>query len=906
MSFLKIDKIIYNNFRNYKGKQIFKLNDSITILYGDNGNGKSSFFDGIEWCLTGTIARFLDKRLLKEALANKNIKPGEECFIEIHFSEFFIRRSFNLNDTGFGNVDFSLFIKDEYGIYEKKASGESNVDSALRKLFEENGIKYRDIKYKVGEIINKAYILSQDQVADFVTRDKPSERYNALASIMGFERVLKIRKNLNTSLKCFNEVEENLIFERENLYEKKRKLQSNLKEINHEIFNKFKYLYNFEPKSILDVEIELKKIQKSLFDVEQQSKEIEQIKLTDVDTIKEVEVMISQKKETAFLIEKFLKEQLVEENKIEEEKKEIQQILIKLSENEKVRKNFEEVTKSISEFSKQLITLKMEDEDSKSLKEKMNQLYESNRKIEFQRKNKEEYINAKFFINEFTDRFTNKQEQLKKEQELLKKILTQKLLAEEDLFKVDEESSLNNLIKSIEGIYNYVEENNVINLCPVCSSNVNNDLELRISNNLNQIINETKEKKDIVVQKIKEKEEIEIKETVQKNLIQSIEFDIKKLETKYKVSSQTVLFIEENKLFSEYFTINENELLSIESSNIQKLNLYEKAREIHEKIKNLKEKLNTIYIDQNLISVDLQMLKSKLITLEEQLRVIKDLILEKEREISDFKTQIFKIEEVKNQFTKYFSKYNVNSISAVKITLKNKCQELEETLEILKNLLPMIENVHFNESINGEILRINEEVSDISKKTKRIEGKTRIIQNILLNLDNEYGDEATNFLNTNRSTIQTYYRYLNPTPSQFNNLFFEVINNEELYIKIMEDIKHSEGESQYFVDANMVLSSGQLNVLALAIFIATNEAQNCSYFDFIAIDDPIQNMDDINRFSICDVLSQLNRQLLFSTHDQEFLNLFLKKNEHQIDKVTLYMLNADENQYMLLPLNETK
>lgn len=900
---MKIDKIIYNNFRNYKGEQIFKLNNYITILYGDNGNGKSSFFDGIEWCLTGTIARFLDKRVRKEALANKNIKSGEECFVEIHFPTFFIRRAFGLNDTGFGNIDFSLFIKNEYGIYEKKANGESNVDLALRKIFEENGVKYRDVKYKVGEIINKAYILSQDQVADFVTRDKPSERYNALASIMGFEKVLKIRKNLNTSLKCFNETEENLVLEWENSHEKKRKLQSNLKEINHEVFNKFKYLYNFEPESSSDVERELKKIQSSLFDIEQQSKEIEQFNLIDADTVEEVEVIIGQKKEAVVLIEKSLKEQLVEENKLEEEKKEIQQTLIKLSENDKVRKNFEEVTKSISEFSNQLIALKMENEDSQSLKEYMNHLYKNNRKIEFQKKNKEEYTNAKSFINEFADIFTNKQEQLKTEQEILKRILNQKILAEEDLLKVDGDSSLNNLIKSIENIYNYVEKNNINDLCPVCSSNVNNDLGLRISNNLNQIINETKEKKDIVVQKLKEKEEIEIKETVQKNLIQSLEFDIKKLETKYKVSKQTIVFIEENELFSEYFTISEKELSSIESSNIQKLNLYQTARELHEKIKNLKEKLNTIYIDQNLISVDFQVLKSKLTTLEEQSKVIKGLILEKEREISDFKTQIYKMEEFKNQFIKYFSKYNVNSISVVKITLKKKCQELETTLELLKSLLPIIENKHFNQGINGEIVRIDEEINNVNKKLKKVAEKSGIIRNILLKLDSEYGEEATNFLNTNRSTIQTYYRYLNPTPAQFNNLFFEVINNEELYIKIMENIKHNEEEFQYFADANMVLSSGQLNVLALAIFIATNEAQNCSYFDFIAIDDPIQNMDDINRFSICDVLSQLNRQLLFSTHDQEFLNLFLKKNEYQIDKVTLYMLNADENQYMPLSLN---
>lgn len=67
-------------------------------------------------------------------------------------------------------------------------------------------------------------------------------------------------------------------------------------------------------------------------------------------------------------------------------------------------------------------------------------------------------------------------------------------------------------------------------------------------------------------------------------------------------------------------------------------------------------------------------------------------------------------------------------------------------------------------------------------------------------------------------------------------------------------MKNDIENSSYCAEANIVLS----NVLALYIFIATNEAQDNSYLDFIAIDDSIQNMDNVNRFSICDVLSQLN------------------------------------------------
>ncbi len=147
-----------------------------------------------------------------------------------------------------------------------------------------------------------------------------------------------------------------------------------------------------------------------------------------------------------------------------------------------------------------------------------------------------------------------------------------------------------------------------------------------------------------------------------------------------------------------------------------------------------------------------------------------------------------------------------------------------------------------------------------------------------------------------------FYRYLNPVPSKFNQLKFEVIDDERLYIKV-SDLSYSKNQKNEFIeDASMILSSGQLNVLALAIFIATNKAQRSTDFDFIAIDDPIQNMDDVNRFSICDVLSNLDRQLIFSTHDQDFLNLFIKKNEYQTQDLSLFILDAEKNEYKSLVL----
>ncbi|MGW5952465.1 AAA family ATPase [Bacillus mycoides] len=899
---MKIDKIIFNNFRNYQGKQIFELNKYITVLYGDNGNGKSSFFDGIEWCLTGVIARFSDKKPPKEALANKNINVKEECFVEIYFSSYCIKRSFARSDNGFSNVDISLFSLGDSGSFRKIANGEDNVDLALRRIFEKEGIKYRDIKYKVGEIINKAYILSQDQVADFVTRDKPNERYSALASIMGFERVLKLRKNLSNTIKCFKESLEALKSDKSNLIEKEKELNRELKQINYEIIEKFKSIYNFEPENSTDIEMELKKLQSELFTIEQQYKDIEQLNFIKVDNIKEVNIILNKKNEQVLSIEKSLKECLIEENQLNQEILKIKKAVSRLSENEKINSDFLEINKRLVELSNELNNLNINEKNLQNLKEAIRGLHRKSRIIEFAKQNREEYDNAKLFLKEFDRLIVNKRNILHEQQGVLETLSQNKQLIENDLLKVDENSSLNSLIKSIEDIYYYVNQNDVNDVCPVCLSNVDNNLKTKISINLNELVEEAGNKKDIVVRKIKSKEEIEIKEAQQKNSIQSLEYEIKSLEIQNKVSRETVEYIEGSDLFSNYLTLTKENFAHAEIYSIQQLNNYQAALKICEQIQSYEEKLKNLHLDKNLLGIDAQALNSKVNVLEDKLTALRKLILEKEQEISVLNSEIFKIKNLKTEFETYFTNYSVSSIFEVRNVLDGQRIKFQDSLNLLKSLLPIIEDRHYNQGINNEILKVTRELETLSGKITNVLEKTKVIEDILSKLDSEYGEEATDFLNSNRSTIQTYYRYLNPTPSQFNNLYFEVDNNEELYIKIAEDRKKNDENSSYYADANMILSSGQLNVLALSIFIATNEAQSCSYFDFIAIDDPIQNMDDINRFSICDVLSQLNRQLIFSTHDQEFLNLFLKKNEYQIDKVTLYTLNSDDNQYLPLTL----
>lgn len=83
---------------------------------------------------------------------------------------------------------------------------------------------------------------------------------------------------------------------------------------------------------------------------------------------------------------------------------------------------------------------------------------------------------------------------------------------------------------------------------------------------------------------------------------------------------------------------------------------------------------------------------------------------------------------------------------------------------------------------------------------------------------------------------------------------------------------------------NLYFSTAQLNILSLSIFLA--KALNAkddegNQIDCIFIDDPIQSMDSINILSTIDLLRSLvinnGKQVILSTHDENFHNLLKKK-----------------------------
>lgn len=62
---MNIKEVTIENFRSYYGKNIIKFKDGLVLFVGDNGDGKTTFFEALEW-LFDTSKAAIDSRLISE------------------------------------------------------------------------------------------------------------------------------------------------------------------------------------------------------------------------------------------------------------------------------------------------------------------------------------------------------------------------------------------------------------------------------------------------------------------------------------------------------------------------------------------------------------------------------------------------------------------------------------------------------------------------------------------------------------------------------------------------------------------------------------------------------------------------------------------------------------------------
>jgi len=108
------------------------------------------------------------------------------------------------------------------------------------------------------------------------------------------------------------------------------------------------------------------------------------------------------------------------------------------------------------------------------------------------------------------------------------------------------------------------------------------------------------------------------------------------------------------------------------------------------------------------------------------------------------------------------------------------------------------------------------------------------------------------------------------------------------------DIKAISSEEE--LDPSLYLSAGQLNVLSLSIFLAKAFEIRSDEIDTIFMDDPIQNLSDINVLSFIDLIrtmiTKYDRQIVISSHDENFYKLMRNKMPSEAFNVCYYEIQS--------------
>ncbi|MFP3511477.1 SMC family ATPase [Peribacillus sp. SIMBA_075] len=886
-----IKEIKINNFRNYKGEVSFDLDKKITILYGDNGFGKSSFFDAIEWCLTGVINRFElndnDNEFDNMDLINEDAlkQDNATCFVTLCFGNYILKRHFSTDRGKTKNtyVELKMLSTAENGLVQT-IHGKANVESKLRTLFIPNlNDNTLDIK--------QPFILSQDQVTDFVIKDKPKQRYKALANLVGLNKIINYSDNMRLII---------------------RELNSKAKELNDTVIKTQAVIdsYSFDKKVDIEEIIAIAKdishalprqheeyqvfIDESRFNINSKiiniKKQVQMLEKYSVNETLTFGMMISSKNDlklTSYRLENHI-------TVVQDFIKRLNNKLSQLEKDEHNRKTTNILLQQQTELSKQIhykkndiielgLNLNVDLDNIDAQVEKVSSMIEScNYHISYYDEFHKVIKENKDFPLEVTEINI-----------LLSALTRSKKRKEKWISKISnwildnsENSGQIKLHELLQGINEYLVLTRENSVCPVCTTNKEGEL-IDISNSNLLVMTDILQKQTLKVKKVleiktkvenalgiiinniksAENKEENLNRTIKKNKDQLIRitnddyFNISIME-----KSKQVLLNDVIGLNKEYEILNKSKTYYIQLKELERRNL-----RLKESIKELTQLI--INNSPNVVRLYNKLFKKRVSYLDE----VQSMLLKKKMEYDDINLEINILIEhgVTNDEGPFSTKYQ---------QLKNSLGELQSKIELIDKLNSKYSDFKRSKTVEKSIQRAKIEQQVAKDKLKNINSKINLINTYINELNDKVGSEAINFLNQENSSVQQLYRYLNPMVSSKQLKF--VADEEELSIKLTS--KEENGISKE-TSAKYVLSSGQMNVLALSIFLSVNEAMD-SELDLIAIDDPIQNMDDVNQFSVCDILSNLRRQLIFSTHDLDFIKLFVKKNEHLNDVIQVYML----------------
>lgn len=282
-------------------------------------------------------------------------------------------------------------------------------------------------------------------------------------------------------------------------------------------------------------------------------------------------------------------------------------------------------------------------------------------------------------------------------------------------------------------------------------------------------------------------------------------------------------------------------------------------------------------------------LNAQLAALTKQLQKYRDSVVGKRRprvelDIANTSESIERLKERKFQFESFLTdRLGVKAAprptlgARLRRTLEKAEQQQEQKREI-SNLLKKV--ISMRKSVEPFISYWGTQ-KKLALRQKEAELKKRVGED-LTNEKDRVGSEIKGSIKAffHEDLINKFYEVIDPHPF-FKTIAFDYdfqSAKPKLDVFIAKDVN-----DQSRSVPNLFLSSAQINVMSLSIFLARSlrATSDPKSLQCIFVDDPIQSMDSINILSTIDLLRSisvnLNKQIILSTHDENFHNLLKRK-----------------------------
>ncbi|WP_454053927.1 ATP-binding protein [Clostridium sp. Marseille-Q7071] len=328
------------------------------------------------------------------------------------------------------------------------------------------------------------------------------------------------------------------------------------------------------------------------------------------------------------------------------------------------------------------------------------------------------------------------------------------------------------------------------------------------------------------------------------------------------------------------------------------------------------DKKNIINLDNILVKVESKfedIIKEN----KEKLGCLKSKIITDEKELQEIRNKILIYDNRRRKSEDILKKYNAESFEQFIIKSDNYILTNGQVINKLKEKINLMNNSISNTKIlvlNKDIGEINKNIVSLDNKllglgtiNKGLEDKINMLNELSDNLPNIMSDLLAEFLKISNKEINKNFVQVSP---YINNKYINIVSRDGgLYVLLTDSeeydelVKMDKKSFEKQVNASMTLSSAQSNILALSVFLTSNKINIINNFEIIGLDDPFQNMDDINIYSLIDILCDLmeSKQVLVSTHDNSFVNLLVSKSGLRLDQTEIVeYITYDENGVYIL------